>query len=132
MALFKEKMRAEKLAFMLLLYSVQGHLETNDGHSFAMGPQLWPRPSDVQDPFKKQMEICFLRGWAMFFVLQHIVPEKSREAVMVERYASLWETSWATNTLSSVRNGRLLKRSMMERGSLQTQGLAGMFLAQPI
>jgi hypothetical protein len=94
MGFFKEKMPAEKLAFMLLMYSVHGNLDADDGHSFAMGPELWPRPDDsAEDPFKRQMEICFLRGWAMFFVLRHLFPEKIPEALM-ERYASLWERSW--------------------------------------
>jgi hypothetical protein len=53
MAFFKEKMPAEKLAFMLMIYSVQGSLDTDDGHSFAMGPELWPRPTDTEDPFKR-------------------------------------------------------------------------------
>ncbi len=94
MAFFKETMPAEKLAFMLLIYSVQGNLDTDDGHCFAMRPELWPRPANsMEDPFKRQMEICFLRGWAMFFVLGQLFPEKIREAVM-ERYASLWGRSW--------------------------------------
>ena len=77
MAFFKETMPAEKLAFMLLIYSVQGNLDTDDGHCFAMRPELWPRPADsMEDPFKRQMEICFLRGWAMFFVLGQLFPEK--------------------------------------------------------
>jgi hypothetical protein len=92
MAFFKEKMPAEKLALMLLIYSIQGNLDTDDDHSFAMGPELWPRPTDKEDPFKRQMEICFLRGWATFFVLGHLFPDKLKEPVM-ERYASLWETT---------------------------------------
>jgi hypothetical protein len=103
MAFFKEKMPAEKLAFMLLIYSVQGNWDTDDGHSFAMGPELWPRSEDSkEDPFLRQMEICFLRGWAMFFVLGHLVPEKILEAVM-ERYASLWGSTWGD------KYGRLLR-----------------------
>jgi hypothetical protein len=76
MAFFTEKMPAEKLAFMLLIFSVRGDLS-----------------------------ICFLRGWTMFFVLGHFFPEKILEAVM-ERYASLLIALGASANLHLVARGR--------------------------
>jgi hypothetical protein len=109
--LFKKKMSPDTLATMLMIYTLQGDLDNHDGGSaFAFGPRRWPttdgqnfRPEAQKrnswnelsghELFKKEMEVCFLRGWAISFMAGHLMPEKFRRAAF-EHYASMWEKKW--------------------------------------
>jgi hypothetical protein len=114
MPLFKQKMPAKQLATMLMVYTITGSLEQkDDGHTFAMGPELWPRNDapnvlpetekrtswdqlSYAERFRRPMEVCFLRGWAISFIAERLLaPDKIRDAVF-EHYAHYWEL-WSSS-----------------------------------
>ena len=88
----KEPIRAKQLATVLMAYTIGGQLDNVDPESLAMGPRLWTDPKDDSYAFKKEMEICFLRGFAFWHFSMYSLKSKEVRDALFEHYDEFWKS----------------------------------------
>ena len=113
MPLFKKRIPAKTVALTLMVYTITGDLDTDDPDTFALGPHLfssedgrdvlpeteerssWDQLSG-DEVYKKELEIRFLRGWAVWFIGSHAIKAtKARESVL-QHYDDYWRV-WSSD-----------------------------------